>query len=446
MKITCETCGAKYTVSDEKVQGKTVKIKCRKCSSTILVNSSGVVSGGSAASADTGSSGAEAGTYLVNVTEGDQRSMTLDELVTAYHSGVVNGETYVWSDGMSDWSALQDVAAIVSALHGAGGGGGGGDEAAAADPTPAPAPMAAAAAGGAGLAMAAEAPRAARREASRADLFSPEPKPLANDRATGSPLFGSSSLGSGASAGGAPGAREENSVLFSLSALTAKAAPAAPAPKTSAASREDSGLIDLKALAASAAPTKSAAAPVDSLSLGDDPSMFPLGAPVLAPPPVVAPVAAADAPQKKGSGIFVMIGGIAIAAAAVAITFMVVKGGDKEKDKESNANASTTAAAQATQSAEPTASATASAAAESPTASPSSSAVAAADPSTSPSATAKAPLKGPIKPGPAGTTKPAATSTGGGEKPAAAPKPASGGCNCPPGDLMCAMNCSAKKK
>ena len=35
MKITCQSCQSKYTVSDEKVQGKTVKIKCRKCGATL---------------------------------------------------------------------------------------------------------------------------------------------------------------------------------------------------------------------------------------------------------------------------------------------------------------------------------------------------------------------------------------------------------------------------
>ncbi|NUN93934.1 MAG: zinc-ribbon domain-containing protein [Verrucomicrobiae bacterium] len=46
MKITCQSCQSKYTVSDEKVQGRTVKIKCRKCGATILVNSAGATNGG----------------------------------------------------------------------------------------------------------------------------------------------------------------------------------------------------------------------------------------------------------------------------------------------------------------------------------------------------------------------------------------------------------------
>src|SRR5215467_7780785 len=38
MKITCQSCQAKYTIADEKVAGKTVKIKCRKCGATIVVH------------------------------------------------------------------------------------------------------------------------------------------------------------------------------------------------------------------------------------------------------------------------------------------------------------------------------------------------------------------------------------------------------------------------
>ncbi len=146
MKITCQSCQSKYTVSDEKVQGKTVKIKCRKCGATILVNSSGVTTsgGGTAESVSTDASPA-AGSYLVNVGEGDQRSMTVAEIVSAYQSSVVTSETYIWADGMADWQPLSQVDAIISALSSSG-------------PS---APVAAA-----------SAPQAARREPERrADIF-----------------------------------------------------------------------------------------------------------------------------------------------------------------------------------------------------------------------------------------------------------------------------------
>jgi predicted Zn finger-like uncharacterized protein len=38
MKITCQSCQARYTIADEKVAGKTVKIMCRKCGAAIVVS------------------------------------------------------------------------------------------------------------------------------------------------------------------------------------------------------------------------------------------------------------------------------------------------------------------------------------------------------------------------------------------------------------------------
>ena len=71
MKITCQTCQSKYTVSDEKVQGKTVKIKCRKCGATILVNSSGATTSAADAVSIVTTAGELGVSFLVNVAEGD---------------------------------------------------------------------------------------------------------------------------------------------------------------------------------------------------------------------------------------------------------------------------------------------------------------------------------------------------------------------------------------
>src|SRR5689334_11282010 len=123
MKITCQTCQSKYTVSDDKVQGKTVKIKCRKCGATILVNSSGATTTNASDPAVAAADAAAAGdgpTYLVNVAEGDQRSMSLQELVQACNSSTITRETYVWADGMADWQPITQVQAIIDALNASG--------------------------------------------------------------------------------------------------------------------------------------------------------------------------------------------------------------------------------------------------------------------------------------------------------------------------------------
>ena len=40
MKITCQACQSKYTIADDKIQGKVAKIRCRKCGATVLVDAS----------------------------------------------------------------------------------------------------------------------------------------------------------------------------------------------------------------------------------------------------------------------------------------------------------------------------------------------------------------------------------------------------------------------
>jgi predicted Zn finger-like uncharacterized protein len=420
MKITCQSCQSKYTVSDDKVQGKTVKIKCRKCGSTIVVSSNGVTTTNGAGPGGDAGQATAAGTFLVNVAEGDQRSMTLQEVVDAYNASVVTPDTYVWADGMADWQPLGQVETIISALN-----------------TPG---------GGSQESMAAAAPRvAARRDPGRhaQDLFTgggmeAQQQPAADDIATSAPLFGK---GGGAAA---KPKGEENSMLFSLSALTAKAAPAASSgfsAKAPAANSEDSGIIDLKALAAAAdARSKSHAMPSTppaSSGFGalmpEDGGLF-LAPPVLssapAAPAVVSPI---EAPPKNRTPLFIGIGAT-VAIAAIVGAFMAMKGGGEPPPTAATEN-------------------TAPAAVPTPTAvepPPTPTAEASAAPTASASAVA---AKGTFKPSgggakqPAGgTTKPAGGSApaGGGATPAAPAAPKKGNCGCAPSDLMCAMKCAAK--
>ena len=41
MKITCQACQSKYTIADDKIQGKVAKIRCRKCGATFRISGAG---------------------------------------------------------------------------------------------------------------------------------------------------------------------------------------------------------------------------------------------------------------------------------------------------------------------------------------------------------------------------------------------------------------------
>jgi predicted Zn finger-like uncharacterized protein len=422
MKITCQTCQAKYTIADDKVAGKVVKIKCKKCSATI------VVSGNEAALADpppqapgmvvdddegetkifmespvhSSNTGAGAEEWTVNITDDDQRTMTTQQLLNEIKSGVVTKDTFVWKDGMADWLAVSDVPELASRLPAPNRGLPG--KPAGAD-APGVSPLAAAPTGGVSAA------RRAGAKGGGVDLFgaaAAEPAPVAPAAAAEKHV----------------GERNENSVLFSLSALTATENAA------KASSKSDQAVIDL----GPSKPRNGGRAGLDDImNLGGGIGGGMAASPALAPPPLLAPVVEAPAPppvaaaspaasiaaplsipapKKKGNtGLIIGIAAVVVLAAGAAFVFM-----QKSPAPAPVASASPDAPAP-TQGAAPTPSATPSAVADAPP-----TPTAAPDPSGTPSATAA--NDKPDKPGTqGGATPPSGPKPGGGPIAAVTPKP-----------------------
>jgi predicted Zn finger-like uncharacterized protein len=443
MKITCQSCQSKYNVADDKVQGKIVKIRCRKCGATIVVNgtggaaTNGAPDAGAAAPAAAGSEAQ----WHVNVTDTDQRTMTMAELVDAYNAGVVTQETFIWTDGMDDWKPLAEVEPVVSALHASAGqmavGTPGAFEpagAAAYDPPAEAAPAYQAAAAPAYEAPAPEPKRAAvqRREARGRDLFATN----AGEEGvqTSAPVVspGMPAAGGGGD-NGLTGQRNENSVLFSLAVLTKSAdeRPAAAENKTTAG-KEDSGLIDLKALAMRAESMNSGSAQADVFSAPIGLAPTPLGAPLGA----LGSIAPEAQPKSKLPLIIGGAGGVVVLLVLGIVLGMKLGGSSAPPAMSTLPVAS--AAPTTTATVDPNASA---------------SAAASVDPSASaaPSASVASAKGGPkgggggYHPGAkgGGGSGGASPSPGPGPAPAPAPAPKKGGgdCGCN-GDLMCLMKCS----
>ncbi len=447
MKITCQSCQSKYNVADEKVQGKIVKIRCRKCGATIVVqgnggaatNGSGAAAGPSNAAAGSEADGAQ---WHVNVGDADPRTMSLGELVEAYNAGTVAQDTFIWTDGMDDWKPLSDVEAVVSALHaGAAAAPGPSFQAQAVEPAfpapaaaaPASAPMAAAAPV---AAVAAEPRRAAvaKREARARDLFGSGGG--GEEVQTSAPvvpqMMPTAAMDDAASK--MTGQRNENSVLFSLAVLTKDAGdrPEEEAPRPSGKTSDDSGLIDLRALAAKAESMRPAA-------MGDANAFAsPLG---MAASPLGAPIGVLGSPLGEAppkSKLPIYIGGVAGVLLLLVLGIVIgVKVAGSGPAPEASAMASTAPTVTATATVEPSATASAPTAEASATAAPSASV-----------AVKHAPAGGWTYHAPAGGgAKPAATATapaGGGTAPAVTPPPpkkAGSDCGCN-GDLMCLMKCS----
>ncbi|HMA94589.1 MAG TPA: zinc-ribbon domain-containing protein [Polyangiaceae bacterium] len=177
MKVSCPACDSKYTIADEKVAGRKVKVRCKSCGGQILINGTipppapgpdeapaaaadneatriykGVeadAEGGESLTHDSPQSSPKGSSprtaevaksspqsaqdytpppasaeddgivWSVNVSETDERSLKTHEVVAGYLSGEFAGEVYVWRDGMGDWTSITDAPELAAAIEAA---------------------------------------------------------------------------------------------------------------------------------------------------------------------------------------------------------------------------------------------------------------------------------------------------------------------------------------
>jgi predicted Zn finger-like uncharacterized protein len=353
MKVTCQSCQAKYTIADEKVRGKVAKIRCKKCGTTIIVNGTdgAVAAPSDHPVADYTQQGANSEQWTVLVGEGDQRTVTAAEITRLYLGGEISYETPAWKDGMPEWLSISQIDALRSVLDN-------GPQPTMtpfADHAPAPAaaseppppdpvvpslPMNVAAAAPAakpigGRSRAFE-PTAARRpgRGASADLFGAPAQDEVLTSASANPVQhddgGHDKL---------TGARNENSVLFSLSSLTGAPGGGGGAPASvSSDAGPASNKADLRSLMGSSdsngrpAPARSGLD--DIMNLGGGGVYSPaLMAPALAPPSVdfatAADAAMPGGSKPKGKGMLYAIIGVLIIGGGAGFYVMSTKDSDK---------------------------------------------------------------------------------------------------------------------
>ncbi len=403
MKIQCQSCQAKYTIADEKVLGKVVKIRCKKCSATIVIN--GNETRPAEDNQDTNVfdyAGQANDQWTVNVADGDQRTMTGQEIVAEYRTGVVTDETYCWKDGMADWLPLREIEQLFGAVKLAPAGGRGiahslhdgefGDAPQSIPPAGHGAANAGALFSANEAAAAVESPFAGGGSNGNGNGFhAPEPAyaaPVAaasaarrgGGRGQGADLFGNVASAGGeeevmtsAPTGGAShdrhgggggameeqkltGQRNESSVLFSLSALTegGKSDTSASANRTTATS-DGSGLIDIRALSQTMGSDekKDTNARVDDIMNLSGGGAFgaALAAPILAPPPLEMTNDAYGAQgggQKSNKMLFVaIIAGAAMIAIGIVVAVIVSRPTVPPVDATNGSNAGGTASGMA---------------------------------------------------------------------------------------------------
>ncbi len=358
MKIVCDACQAKYSISDDKVQGKVFKIRCKKCSNIIVVRGGAGASEAAPAPQEkdtrvydygyegTGGGAEAAGgddaVWHLVINQDQVGPLTVAEVQQRFASGEVDGETFTWREGFADWLPLSQVDAFAALV------------ASGSTTTAGSASAAVSSMFGSGDDL-------GTSRSDPGDLFAAASSPSARGGRggddDGGDLFGSKPAASSAAAQSAAGSklrgeRNENSVLFSLNNLAQLASDSPrPAPSSSsggggggsssaghatgAAGGEGSGLIDIRSMASAYMGGGGGGAtvgkPVSSSAIGSIDDLPVFGGGGFSEPAVIVPTARASANNKM---LYLMIGAVGLlAVVAIVMVVLMLKGGDKGKDK-----------------------------------------------------------------------------------------------------------------
>ncbi|MEZ4360655.1 MAG: GYF domain-containing protein [Kofleriaceae bacterium] len=331
MKIVCDACSAKYSISDDKIQGKVYKIHCKKCSNIIVVR------GNASAAAAPEPSHSEKDTRVFDygyddsagndsvwhvVVDQDQVGpMTVAEVGQRFAAGEIDAETYVWREGFSDWKPLSQVDTFASLL---------------ADPVG----VSSAPSSDVASSLFGNAPAESRGGGAFAvsDLFGGDADAPAEDDG----VFAARRAEPQDAAAQAKlrGERSENSVLFSLSNL-AQLASDAPRPKAAASSStssfsgaaqhgggEGSGLIDIRSMASAyLAPDKGGVKAAGAMSSAADLPVFTSSS--FGEAAVMVPIVRGGGGNnnKLIYGLVALVSVLAIIA--VVMVVVLLRGGDK---------------------------------------------------------------------------------------------------------------------
>jgi predicted Zn finger-like uncharacterized protein len=148
MKFSCQQCSTAYNVPDEKVRGKRVRIKCKKCGAPIVVEgppASAAASpkpirslqqtqvGGLVAPPDLASKIAAAKAaaapkavvgvepeWSVAIDRANPSKMTLPQVFAAFAQGKITPKTLLWKKGLADWKPAFEIPEVKDALMEAG--------------------------------------------------------------------------------------------------------------------------------------------------------------------------------------------------------------------------------------------------------------------------------------------------------------------------------------
>lgn len=129
MKVVCGGCQAKYQVSDERVAGKKLKIKCRRCAHTIIVRGDTLIGGAQEPAGQRSAPPPQRGTasaasqppqpesvleWFASVDGSEHGPMDRGALIAWLEAHPGAWEAYVWREGFTAWKVAREVPELVA--------------------------------------------------------------------------------------------------------------------------------------------------------------------------------------------------------------------------------------------------------------------------------------------------------------------------------------------
>lgn len=125
MKFYCDVCNTKYSIADEKVSGKVLKVRCKNCSNIITVREAQTpveASGSSVRDVPKPPQKASsppqlpASNWYYSINGQSSGPFELEKLQKRFRSGELGDECYVWHEKLVEWKPVASAPGFADAL------------------------------------------------------------------------------------------------------------------------------------------------------------------------------------------------------------------------------------------------------------------------------------------------------------------------------------------
>jgi predicted Zn finger-like uncharacterized protein len=115
MKVECAACQAKYQIPDERVVGRKLKIRCRKCGGAIIVRGDQLVAPVEETTQQA-PSGYGDGEWHVSLDGQQHGPYPTAQMASMLRNGQLAWDAHIWRDGYADWRTAGDSDTLVRAV------------------------------------------------------------------------------------------------------------------------------------------------------------------------------------------------------------------------------------------------------------------------------------------------------------------------------------------